>query len=167
MMVILALGSNIGDQIRNLQTAVKLLPLHNKLCSSVYKNPAMLPSNAPNWWNVPFLNMAVAGYTDLTPNALLQNIKRIEYGLGRLDKTFWSPRIIDIDIVLWEGISIESVTLTIPHKEMLNRDFVLAPVCDICPQFPHVVMKETVESLIMKKQNINVIKTHSNLPPWR
>lgn len=163
MMVVLALGSNVGDQVQNLRRAIELLPLQHKLCSSVYKSPAMVPPNAPKSWNYSFLNMAVAGYTDLTPHRLLQNIKHIEYSLGRIDKTFWSPRTIDIDIVLCSGTSVKSSTLTIPHKEMHNRDFVLLPVCDVCPQFKHITMETTIESLLMKKRDISAVKMYNTL----
>ncbi|SCV63423.1 2-amino-4-hydroxy-6-hydroxymethyldihydropteridinepyrophosphokinase [Anaplasma phagocytophilum] len=162
-MVVLALGSNIGDRMSALREAIKLIPLHNKLYSSVYESCALLPDNAPFCWNMPFLNMVIAGYTHFSPADLLQSVKQIESQLGRYSLGHWSPRSIDIDIILWEGVTVEDKALTIPHKEMHKRDFVLVPTCDICPRLPHPILKETVESILLKKQDINLVKKYQTI----
>lgn len=162
-MLALALGSNVGCRMANLRAAIKLLPLHNVTYSAVYESKAMLPQNSPACWNTPFFNMAITGYTHLAPIDLLQHIKRIEGVLGRFVGSYktWAPRTIDIDIALWQDINISEKTLTIPHAEMHQRDFVLVPICDVCPRFPHPVLKLSIEDILVKTRNIDLVKKHA------
>src|SRR5260221_9678070 len=107
-MVFLSLGSNQGNRLYYLQQAVVLLKercLKQIHCSIVLETEAILPPNAPSAWNIPFLNMIVSGTTDLSPLELLVEIKLIEQALGRpLQYERWSPRFIDIDILLWDEL---------------------------------------------------------------
>ncbi|MGN7678870.1 MAG: 2-amino-4-hydroxy-6-hydroxymethyldihydropteridine diphosphokinase [Anaplasma sp.] len=160
MYVVLALGSNLGARMGNLEAAVRSLPLHDKRCSYVYENAALLPAQAPVWWDTPYLNMVITGYVDLTPMGLLERAKGIETILGRCSEGVWGPRTIDIDILLWEGLSMQSDTLTIPHKEMHKRDFVLVPACDICPRFVHSTLQTTLESILLARPVVNVDRKH-------
>ena len=148
-MIVLALGSNLGSRLENLITASKMLPLRNRKYSYVYESRALLPENAPQNWDIPFLNMAISGYTHLSPTELLNSIKDIEKSLGRRSTEIWAPRHIDIDILFYGNSSIKDATLTIPHKRMHERDFVLVPACDICAQFSHSTLEATLESLLL------------------
>ena len=126
-MVYISLGSNLGNRINNLRTAAGFLMqrcLRNSTCSIVLETEAILPENAPIEWNKPFLNMIVSGETELSPGELLAALKSIETEMGRPEiYELWSPRIIDLDILLWDKLEINSPDLKIPHPELVNRPF--------------------------------------------
>jgi 2-amino-4-hydroxy-6-hydroxymethyldihydropteridine diphosphokinase/dihydropteroate synthase len=122
----LAFGSNLGNRWENIETAISRISLFFdvKNFSLVLETAAILPSLAPSGWNLPYLNMMVAGNTSLNPTELLSSLKNIEMEMGRsLDSPLWSPRIIDVDIVAYHDLVIREPKLSIPHKEIENRDF--------------------------------------------
>ncbi|WP_225318170.1 2-amino-4-hydroxy-6-hydroxymethyldihydropteridine diphosphokinase [Anaplasma marginale] len=161
--VVLALGSNVGSRKNNLEAAVRLLPIYNGHCSYIYETRALLPDGAPTWWDMPYLNMVMCGYVNLSPDELLGYIKHVEYTLGRSNTGTWGPRPIDVDILLYDGLSMQSDALTIPHKEMHKRDFVLVPACDVCPRSPHTVLKTTLETILSSMQEVDVVKKYGPL----
>jgi 2-amino-4-hydroxy-6-hydroxymethyldihydropteridine diphosphokinase/dihydropteroate synthase len=126
-MIYLSIGSNLGERDKNLRLAVNLLQqvaLQNIKCSPMLATEAIMLPGSPADWNRPYLNVVLKGQSGLLPEALLQEIKRIEKTVGRLaeyDK--WSPRIIDIDILLWDNLCINTSDLVIPHPELYNRKF--------------------------------------------
>lgn len=137
-MVILGLGSNINDRLANLRKALQeikaLAEVTVKQVSPVYISDAMLPENAPEDWDMPYLNAAIRCETTLTPFALLKQLKEIESKVGRKPlKRHWGPRAIDIDILAWDDLKLESDTLTIPHKNLQQRPFALWPLADVAP----------------------------------
>jgi len=136
-MVILGLGTNLGDREQTLRQAVLELKalLSQVICSPVYESPALLPETAPKDWDMPFLNMAVRGESTFTPKALLAEIQALERKLGREKRGHWSPREIDIDILACDGVIINEPTLTVPHQALLKRDFALIPLADIVPEW--------------------------------
>ena len=148
-MVILGLGSNLGDRAIQLKRAISRLSrgsgavLQAARVSRIYESAALMPSGAPATWDLPFLNCAVSGDTSLDPRALLRRIQEIEKSLGRPGHERWAPRPIDIDILWWEGKDVRSGDLTIPHPEILNRPFVLEPLRDLIPNA--VLDGETIE----------------------
>lgn len=134
MKITLGLGSNQGDRFAALKRAIDLLQPHlqNITQSYVYESPALLLPDSPTEWNVDFLNMAISGDTHLEPEAFFIEIKRIEKAMGRgHDYPKWSPRIIDIDILLYGDRPYHSDTLTIPHPLINEREFVLLPMNDL------------------------------------
>ncbi len=135
-MVILGLGSNLGDRLDHLRRAIKCLQQQPdiQVChvSPVYESDAMLPQNGPDSWRLPFFNAAVACTTTLSPHALLETLKLIEMNLGRdNDHQYWAPRVIDLDILFWSGVNLNSNELTIPHKGLHDRPFALWPLMDV------------------------------------
>lgn len=129
--VYLALGSNLGDKLENIKRVIALLS--NKkveviAVSPIYTTPALLLKKSPDAWNIPHLNCVIKCNCDLEPIELLDVIKNVETELGRDFSKRWSPRIIDIDILFYKDKIINSERLTIPHKEILNRSFVLDPL---------------------------------------
>lgn len=140
-MLVLGLGTNLGSSLENLRQAIKLLRENKNITvlkiSSLYKSDALLPENAPSNWNQPFLNLAVACETELSPDEILIFIKTIEKKLGREQTERWSPRIIDIDILAWDNLVYKKDNLQIPHKELLNRPFALWPLLDLMPNWEH------------------------------
>jgi 2-amino-4-hydroxy-6-hydroxymethyldihydropteridine diphosphokinase len=141
-MVILGLGSNLGDRLAHLRHAlshIKSIPDVQVIrVSPVYISEAMLPEHSPADWNVSYFNLAIACKTNLSPLSLLKKIKEIESTLGRKPAERWAPRVIDIDILTWNNETCSTQELTIPHVGLLERPFALWPLADIEPlwQYP-------------------------------
>ena len=138
MKVILSLGSNLGDRILRLEEALcgiaKLTNTSVEKVSSAYETPAVLPSEAPRAWNLPYINIAALIDTKLRPIDLLDALQAIEKSLGRMVSRHWAPRAIDIDIVLYGDEEIAHERLVTPHSQLLKREFVLTPCAEICPK---------------------------------
>lgn len=127
MNIVLALGTNLGNKFNNLRQVLNLLQtiMVIEKESIIFETDAVLPQKCPPEWDIPYLNMVVSGDTQLSPNELLHAVKRIENEMGRdPEHEFWSPRIIDIDILYYGDLTISTPELTIPHKEIKNRPFV-------------------------------------------
>jgi 2-amino-4-hydroxy-6-hydroxymethyldihydropteridine diphosphokinase/dihydropteroate synthase len=144
-MIILGLGSNLGNRQLSLDNAIKAIEsdlLENIIISEVHETEPLLPPNPqPGWRAKKFLNMAICGELkiDIEPEDLLQRIKQIESQLGRSPANKWAPRVIDVDILAWDDLVYNSENLHIPHAAMLDRQFVIAPMCDIAPEWVHPV----------------------------
>jgi len=143
-MVIIGLGSNVGDRAAMLDKACEALSLilHDMRCSQRMETAALLPENAPAEWDIPFLNMAVCGTTTLSPQALCEKTQHIEQKLGRIKRGMWGPREIDIDILAMGETVFVSDNLTVPHKALLNRDFALKPLAELVPDWRYPVPGE-------------------------
>lgn len=148
--IILGLGSNVGDRRANLDAAIAALGeyVSNIRISSIFESDALLPHGAPAQWNQPFYNIAVAGFTPLSPHELLAVIKKIEISLGRNKIGHWSPRTIDIDILAMGNLVIDEAGLSIPHAELANRDFVLVPLAEIAPGWVHPLKGKTAKEML-------------------
>ena len=136
MNVFLSLGSNLGDRHDNLRQAIAQLEQKgNRLLrtSPVIETPALLPEDAPWEWNMPFLNMAIEVEARCTPEEFRGFIAEIQTALGRGNESRWSPRPVDIDILLWGRETINTDTLTIPHLDLHRRHFVLTPMIALEP----------------------------------
>ncbi len=132
----LGLGSNLDNTRSNIVQAIRLLTACNIEVIEVapfYYNPALLLPNAPHEFNKPFCNTVAKIFTNLTPQELLKTIKSIENQMSRDDSIKWSPRIIDIDILLYDNISLTEEKLTIPHPDLTKRNFCLIPLSYIAP----------------------------------
>ncbi len=145
--VYLGLGSNIGNRKENINRALFLLKDRTKFIkkSSLYETEP---------WGVKkqrkFYNCVVNVKTKLNPVELLALVKNIEIGMGR-QKTFRNgPRVIDIDIILYNNDMIETEELTIPHFGMHERSPVLIPLAEIEPNFIHPKTGKTIKELLSK-----------------
>jgi dihydroneopterin aldolase/2-amino-4-hydroxy-6-hydroxymethyldihydropteridine diphosphokinase len=107
-----------------------------------------------------FLNGAIAIETLYTPEELLESLHEIEKAGGRERNVHWGPRTIDLDILLYEDIVMSTDTLTIPHGDMQNRDFVLAPLAQIAPYAMHPILHQSV------KQMYREVKKHGEKHYW-
>jgi 2-amino-4-hydroxy-6-hydroxymethyldihydropteridine diphosphokinase len=143
--VYLALGSNVGNRAANLKAAIAALPpqMEVKAKSRVYETPPWGYTNQEK-----FLNQVVKARTYLEPEPLLKHLKRLEVALGRVPTFQYGPRLIDIDILLYDDLVFESDALKIPHPQMHERGFVLLPLMDIAPDLVHPVKKQTIRQLI-------------------
>jgi 2-amino-4-hydroxy-6-hydroxymethyldihydropteridine diphosphokinase len=147
--IYLALGSNLGDRLANLDQAKKELSLKITInqISNAYETPPWGYESQP-----PFLNQVLSARTSLNPDELLLFAKGIEKKMGRL-KTFTNgPRLIDIDILLFGDQTIHEADLIIPHPRMLERAFVLVPLAEIAP---NLVIPSTALSVRSCLRKIN------------
>lgn len=130
--VYIGLGSNMGDQLSHLREAVCLLETMNALVvtqsSAIYKNRAVGITDGYD-----FCNAVIECFTPLSPPELLESCQAVEQKMGRIKTDVWTNRIIDLDILWYEGVLLEGDKLSIPHPYILKRDFVLKPLCDINP----------------------------------
>lgn len=131
--VYLSLGSNLGDRLANLREGVKRLPLHGvypRRVSRIYETVPVGETPDPRL----YLNLGVWAETELAPLALLDAVKAVEAELGRtFDEGRWMPRTLDIDIILYDDLVLETPALTIPHPRMRERAFVLIPLAELTP----------------------------------
>lgn len=132
MRAYLGIGSNIGDMAAMLDRAVAGLAAVPGIAivarSADYRTPPWGKTDQP--W---FLNGAVAIDTDLDPHGLLDACLSVEHNLGRVREERWGPRVIDIDVLAYEGAAVEDARLVLPHRYVRERAFVLVPLAEIAP----------------------------------
>jgi 2-amino-4-hydroxy-6-hydroxymethyldihydropteridine diphosphokinase len=124
------LGSNLGDRISYLEDAVALIGQCPD--TEVVKRSHIYETDPVGYVEQPaFLNMVVAVETALTPEALFSCLLEIEHRLGRVRDVRWGPRTIDLDLLLYERVTMDTERLLLPHPRMLERAFVLVPLLDV------------------------------------
>lgn len=160
--VYLGLGSNVGDRVNYLQSAIELLGL----AGIVIQQESELYETSPvgGVEQASFLNMVVKAATDLTPPALLDVIHQIEQQLDRTREIHWGPRTLDIDILYFAEQTIATETLVIPHPEIFNRLFVMVPLLDVCGAafYQNAQIKERVAALTQSEQQIEKYRGEQN-----
>jgi 2-amino-4-hydroxy-6-hydroxymethyldihydropteridine diphosphokinase len=128
--VLIALGTNLGDRLLNLRHAVDALAPYVRVVrmSTVIETDAVdAPAGSPR-----FLNMVIAGHTNLSPAALLDRLLEIETSLGRRRTSVRNaPRIIDLDLILHSAHRIRTPKLTLPHPRFCGREFVMRPIREL------------------------------------
>jgi 2-amino-4-hydroxy-6-hydroxymethyldihydropteridine diphosphokinase len=144
--VYLLTGSNQGNRKEQLEQSIAELELH---AGTIVKASAMYETEAWGIEGLPaHLNQALLLQTKLNPTELLSVIHNIENKLGRIRQQKWGVRAIDIDIIYFDDIILNLPQLAIPHPLMQQRNFVLAPLAEIAPDFVHPILLKTNKRLL-------------------
>jgi 2-amino-4-hydroxy-6-hydroxymethyldihydropteridine diphosphokinase len=128
----LGLGSNIGDRRATIMRALDAIETRGvariTARSSLWRTPPWGYTEQED-----FANLCALAETRLSPSELLSHLKSLERDLGRVDSIRWGPRVIDIDILFYDDLKTEDADLTLPHRELFRRAFVLVPLAEIAP----------------------------------
>lgn len=152
--VYIGLGTNLGNRKKNLAAARNALSPQVILleASPIYETKPWGYSNQPD-----FLNQVVKTQTKLNPLDLLAYLKQCEVSLGRIPSFKYGPRLVDMDILFFDDLILETPALTIPHPEIPKRAFVLAPLTDIAPDMIHPILGRSIRQLL-KKVDMDEVK---------
>ncbi len=145
--LLLGLGSNLGDRAANIRAAVASLNaagIHPLQLSSLYETAPMDVLDQPA-----FLNAVVESSTGLRPLEVLHSIQRIESQAGRVRTVKGGPRTLDIDILSWADLLLDSPELQIPHPAIIHRRFVLEPLAELLPEWTHPLTGQQVSDLLI------------------
>lgn len=151
--VFISIGSNMGDKYANCIRGIEHI---NKLHKTEVVQIANFYRTEPvdykdqDW----FVNSALKVETELDPQELMVSLKKIEQELGQYEKSVrFGPRIIDLDIIFYQDMVINTEKLTIPHPRMHKRCFVLKPLCDIASEIIHPVLGDSAKELLKDVEN--------------
>lgn len=142
----LLLGSNLGDREEIIAKAIIEIGIQIgdiSIKSSIYETLAWGIEDQPA-----FLNQVVTVASSKKPDELLSTVNKIEKELGRVRHEKWGERLIDIDILYFDNLVINTMDLKIPHPEIINRRFTLVPLAEIAPDFVHPVLEKTQSELL-------------------
>lgn len=153
----IGLGSNLGDRAGNLLLAVRaLVEASFDVCklSAIYETePIGIESD------VNFLNMVVEiRVTNVSPTQMMARLLRIEYLLGRGDKSVKKPRTADLDILFFGDTQMATEFLTLPHPRLHLRKFVLCPLAEIAPNFVHPVLQMEIADILARVEDTSEVK---------
>lgn len=153
--VYIGLGSNLGNRLANLKNAISNLApqMAVKKKSSVYETPPWGYANQPA-----FLNQVVMVETYMDAEALLGHLKRLETALGREPSFQNGPRLIDMDILFYDDLILDTEPLSIPHPRLHQRAFVLVPLNDIAPHLVHPVLGKPVSELLLDVDRMEIVE---------
>ena len=157
--VYLLLGSNLGDRLQVMQTARELIQkeigeIH--AVSSVYETAPWGVLDQPA-----FLNQVVKIQTELKAEEVLWIILEIEHELGRVRYERWGARVIDIDILYFRNLILDSARLTIPHPRLHERRFTLIPLAEIAPDYVHPILNRSSLQLLASCPDDSEVKIFS------
>lgn len=144
----LLIGGNVGNRLQNLEKAAELIGAKvGKILrrSAIYETEAWGKNDQPA-----FLNQVLLAATSLQPQALLQTILGIEQEMGRARQEKYGPRTIDIDILLFDDLVLETGELAIPHPQLHLRRFALTPLAEIAASVIHPVLKKSIDELLLE-----------------
>ena len=142
-----ALGSNLGDKEANLRRALELLIERGV---EIVKTSTFISTEPYGVTDQPtFLNGVCEVRTSLEPLALLHILLAIEQEMGRVRLRHWGERNIDLDLLLYEDVVMDTPELKLPHPDMQNREFVLLPLDEIAPEIIHPTLQKTISELVI------------------
>ncbi len=142
----LLLGGNLGDRIVYLRQASESIGAQVggiTAASKLYETAAWGKTDQPN-----FLNQVLEVQTEQPPEQVLQTINHIEQELGRVRQEHWGARVIDIDILFYDQLVLQTQRLTIPHPQLHLRRFTLLPLAEIAPELMHPVLGKNIDQLL-------------------
>ncbi|MFZ1312089.1 MAG: 2-amino-4-hydroxy-6-hydroxymethyldihydropteridine diphosphokinase [Chitinophagaceae bacterium] len=152
-------GGNLGERVHNLAMARELVAAQTGniiAASSLYETAAWGNTDQPA-----FLNQAIMIETPLNARQLIRRILKIEKKMGRVREEKYGPRLIDIDILLFNNEKHNYQFLKLPHPEMQNRRFALLPLAEIAPEIIHPVLKKTITELLQECKDELEVKKYS------
>ena len=164
----LGLGSNLGDRWANLKSVVRLLNAPNQgvrviRSSRVYETEPWGLAGQPR-----FLNCALQAATSLPPFPLLRRLKEVEDAVGRKPGPRYGPRVADLDILLYGGLTLdetaEGMALQVPHPRLHLRSFALVPLAELVPEYVHPLLDQTIGSLAQKVDGLEGLTLLGPLP---
>lgn len=152
---VLGLGTNVGDRAANLRAALEGLAAIGVIhgVSQVYESEPFGYANQPRFWN-----MAAVVHTDLSPAELLRAVKELEVRIGRTPTHRMGPRVIDIDILLYDSECFDEAGLHIPHAGLMERAFVLAPLVDLDAALLHPVTGEPLAARLAELGSASLVR---------
>jgi 2-amino-4-hydroxy-6-hydroxymethyldihydropteridine pyrophosphokinase len=143
------LGSNLGDKRENITRAIGRIDAYEDICikekSGFYDTAPVGGPPQPD-----YVNCVIEMQTEIGPQTLLKEFKKIEVELGRKPGVRWGSRVVDLDILLYGDRIISDHNLKIPHERMHERVFVLEPLCEISPDIKHPVSGISFSELLEK-----------------
>jgi 2-amino-4-hydroxy-6-hydroxymethyldihydropteridine diphosphokinase len=154
--VFIGIGSNEGNKLNYIKSAVTLI---NDLADCVIEKVSSIYETLP-FGDVKqnnFFNAVIKISTSLSPQELFNELKIIEQKLGRIFREKWGPREIDLDILLFNDLIFSDEIITLPHKGIINRDFVLVPLIEIEPDLIHPVYKKKMTDFVSRLKIKNII----------
>ena len=155
----LLLGTNMGDRDQNLLTARELI---NRHCGNIVKASSIYETAAWGKTDQPaFLNQALEINTSLSARQLMRRILKTERSMGRIREEKYGPRIIDIDILLFNNEKHNYHFLKLPHPEIPNRRFALLPLAEIAPAIVHPVLQKTITALLEECKDELAVEKYS------
>jgi 2-amino-4-hydroxy-6-hydroxymethyldihydropteridine diphosphokinase len=142
----LLIGGNLGDRSKNLQQAAQLI---EENCGDIISLSAVYETAAWGFTDQPsFLNQVLVLNTELHADALMKELLDVETQLGRTREEKMGPRIIDIDILLYDDLIHQSAILTVPHPSLHLRRFALTPLAEVAPDKKHPTFQKTISELL-------------------
>lgn len=155
--VIVAVGSNLGDRLSIIQQTGTFL---NQISEKPIKKASIWESEPVGPSKFQFYNTAAKIYTSLSPQELLYKLKEFEQKMGReKNPERWGPRILDLDIIRYSNLVIQTESLIIPHPEFSRRLFVLLPMLEIDPNWLDPISGKTVSEAVKEAPEMEIHKT--------
>jgi 2-amino-4-hydroxy-6-hydroxymethyldihydropteridine diphosphokinase len=156
----LGIGSNEGDRLKNIRQSIELISeldgCEIEAVSSLYETSPFGIIDQQN-----FFNAVIKISTELNPQELFIKLKEIEKKLGRIHREKWGSREIDLDILFYNNLILSDEIITLPHKGIIYRDFVMIPLIEIEPDIIHPVFNRKVSNFIEDLKSTNILNKRS------